>query len=248
MESDVVRNETVETELTMDTVMRDDSDEEDAQQEYLFQDIEDEEESAIRKRFSSDSIPTMLLGKLGDILILHFAFLVCSLPIITVGASLSATCYVGMKMASGIDGFVLSNFFKAFKENFKRSTLYWLLSVMAGGAIWFSYRYWAAVGGMLGMMLGCVSVILAILLGMTMLYVFAVQAKFYNTVTATVKNAFLMSVRHLHITILMVVCLAFFLYLVVNFSVMQAIGAVTGAGLLGLVFGKLYDIVFTSYE
>lgn len=215
-------------------------------EEDLFRDIEDEEHSA-KKRFSSDTIPTMLLGKLGDILILHFAFLICSVPIVTIGAALSATSYVGMKMASGMDGFVLSNFLKAFKENFKRSTLYWMICVIAGVLIWFSYRYWGTIGGMIGLVLGSVSVILAILLGMTMLYVFAVQAKFFNTFTATIKNALFMSVRHLHITILMVLCLAFFLYLVINFSVMQALGAVIGVGLLGLAFGKLYNIVFASY-
>ncbi len=219
----------------------------DDSEEELFREIEDEEVSA-KRRFSSDTMPTMLLGKLGDILILHFAFLVCSVPIVTIGAALSATSYVGMKMASGMDGFVLSNFFKAFKENFKRSTLYWLVCVIAGTLIWFSYRYWAAIGGMLGMVLGCVAVILAILLGMTMLYLFAVQAKFLNSFTATIKNALLMSIRHLHITILMVLCLTFLLYLMVNFSVMQALGAVTGAGVLGLVFGKLYNVVFASYE
>lgn len=216
-------------------------------EEDLFQDVEDEELSA-QKRVSSNAIPAILLGKIGDILILHFSFLICSIPVITVGAALSATSYVGMKMASGMDGFVLSNFFKAFKENFKRSTLYWMICVIAGVAIGFSYRYWTMIGGMVGTVLGSVSVILAILLGMTMLYVFAVQAKFLNTFTATIKNALLMSVRHLHITILMVLCLAFFLYLVINFSVMQALGAVTGVGVLGLVFGKLYNIVFASYE
>ncbi len=221
--------------------------EESEQGEELFQDIE-EEESVPRRRFSSDSIPTMFLSKLGDILILHFSFLICSLPLVTVGASLSAVSYVGMKMAAGMDGFVLSNFWKAFRENFKRSTLYWLVCVVANMAIWFSYQYWATIGGMIGMVLGCISVVLAILLGMTMLYLFAVQAKFYNTIKATVKNAFLMSIRHLHITVLMIVCLLFFLYLVVNFSVMQALGAVTGVGLLGLIFGKLYNIVFASYE
>lgn len=201
-----------------------------------------------KKRFSSDSLPTMLLGKIGDILVLHFAFLICSLPIITIGAALSATSYVGMKMASGMDGFILSNFIKAFKDNFKRSTLYWLLCMITAAAIGFSYRYWIAVGGAIGVTLGGVSVILAILLGMTILYVFAVQAKFLNTFNAIIKNAFLMSIRHLHITILMVLCLVFLLYLAINFSVMQALVAVMGVGLVGLVFGKLYNIVFASYE
>ncbi len=210
--------------------------------------LQEPEESGKTAAMRFDSLPTMLLSKLGDILVLHFACLICSLPVVTVGAALSATCYVGMKMADGMDGFVLTNFLKAFKDNFKRSTLYWFLCMIAMIAIWFSYRYWIAVGGAIGMVLGSVSVILAILLGMIMLYVFAVQAKFLNTFTATIKNAFFMSIRHLHITILMVLCLVFFCYLVVNFSVMQALGAVTGAGLLGLVFGKLYNIVFASYQ
>lgn len=243
MEDDIVKKDVVVQDDMMEQSILEDT----TTDELLFEGVE-EDESAERRHFASGSLPTMLLGKIGDILILHFAFLICSLPIITVGASLSATSYVGMKMASGMDGFVLGNFFKAFKDNFKRSTLYWLMCVVASMVIWFSYQYWAAVGGMIGMVLGSVSVILAILLGMTVLYVFAVQAKFYNTITATIKNAFLMSIRHLHITILMVICLAFFLYLVVNFSALQAIGSVMGAGLLGLVFGKLYNVVFASYE
>ncbi|MBO5088817.1 MAG: YesL family protein [Lachnospiraceae bacterium] len=220
----------------------------DEQLDDVFQELNEDDEVNSKKRFSSDSIPTMLLGKIGDILVLHFAFLICSLPIITIGAALSATSYVGMKMASGMDGFILSNFIKAFKDNFKRSTLYWLLCMIAAAVIWFSYRYWVTVGGAIGVTLGSVSVVLAILLGMTILYVFAVQAKFLNTFNATIKNAFLMSIRHLHITILMVLCLMFLLYLAINFSVMQALVAVMGAGLVGLVFGKLYNIVFASYE
>lgn len=205
----------------------------------------EEEES---KKFSAGNFGATFLGRVGDILILHFAFLICSLPLITIGASLSAAIYTGMKLAAGKEGYVLSNFFKGFKDNFKRSTLYWIIALLTGAGIWFSYGYWSAFGGTIGMMFSIIVIVLAFVWTMTMLYLFGVQAKFYNTIRATIKNAFLMSVRHFHITLLMVIILVVFVYLAVNFMPLQAIAAVSGAGILSIVFGKLYNIVFSSYE
>ena len=210
-------------------------------------DEEREKEEREAKRAKAQDSSTFLLGRIGDILILHFCILIGSLPIITMGASLTAGSYVGMKLASGMEGYVFRNFMKAFKQNFKRSTLYWLVCVVAALAIYNSYRYWMLSGGATGLVLGVTSVILAVLLFMTMLYLFAVQAKFENTFKATLKNAFLMSIRHFHITLLMIVIIVFMGYLMVEFVPMQAIGVVSGFGILSLAFGKLYNMVFNIY-
>ena len=39
------------------------------------------------------------LGKLADLMILNILFIVCSIPIFTIGASLTAMYYVTLKMA-----------------------------------------------------------------------------------------------------------------------------------------------------
>ena len=44
------------------------------------------------------------LGKLADLMILNILFIVCSIPIFTIGASLTAMYYVTLKMAENEDG------------------------------------------------------------------------------------------------------------------------------------------------
>lgn len=199
------------------------------------------------KMFSSESIYSAVLSKIGDVLILHFMTLFLCVPVITIGASVSAASYVGMKLAAGMEGNVASNFMKAFKENFKRSTVYFLLSAAVGLLIYFAFRYWMAIGGMAGSLFICITVMLAIIWIMINLYLFAVQAKFENTFTQTLKNALFMSVRHLHITILMILILFVYAYCVYVFRPLQAITAVAGFGIIYLIFGKCYNMVFQVY-
>ncbi len=207
----------------------------------------DEEEAKEKKNPFSDISATGVLNRIGDILLLHFAVLVCALPIVTIGASLTAGAYVGMKMAAGMEGGVLGNFIKAFKLNFKRSTVYYIIAVAAFFAIYMSFKYWTSMGGGIGSLMSCTSVCLAVLWVMFVLYIFAVQAKFENTFTGTAKNAVLMAIRHLHITILMVVIVLAVVYLFINFMGIQAIMAVAGFGILFYVLGKAYNTVFASY-
>ncbi|MBQ8318883.1 MAG: YesL family protein [Lachnospiraceae bacterium] len=205
----------------------------------------DEEED--KKRPFQNISATGVLNRIGDILLLHFAVLICSLPIVTIGASMSAGTYVGMKLASGTEGGVLGSFIKGFKENFKRGTIYFLTAVAGFFVIYNSYRYWMSVEGGIGKGMAYVSVGLAVAWVMFVLYVFAVQAKFENTLIATAKNAILMAVRHFHITALMVFVIAVAVWLFMEFMAVQALMAVSGFGIMLFVMGKLYNIVFKCY-
>ena len=222
----------------------DDSELEDDEYE---EDEEDYETQAMKAREKAGNMSTYMLNRTGDILILHFAFLICSIPIITIGASLSATAYVGMKLAAGEEGGVIGKFLKGFKDNFKRSTIYFLMAVASAALLVLAYKYWSAVDGMVGIVMSVTTIVLACTWVMTVLYVFAVQAKFYNTFSATLKNAFLMSIRHLQYTLLMVVIIAAFVYLITAMALTQALCAVTGAGVLGIMFGKIFNKVFANY-
>lgn len=215
---------------------------EDQQEEFDWGDEEEE-----KKRPFGDVSATGVLNRIGDILLLHFAVLICSLPIVTIGASLSAGAYVGMKLAAGTEGGVLSNFIKGFKENFKRSTIYFLMLVAGIFVIYISFGYWSALGGTTGALMGCLSVCLAVVLAMFGLYVFAVQAKFENALAATAKNAVLMAIRHFHVTALMVFIVGIACWLFVEFIAVQALMSVSGFGIMFYVLGKLYNMVFKCY-
>lgn len=232
----------VETELEKPQTKDIENDTSEEQAEFDWGDEEEE-----KKRPFQNISATGVLNRIGDILLLHFAVLICSIPIVTIGASMSAGAYVGMKLAAGTEGGVLGNFVKGFKENFKRSTIYFLTALMGFFLIYNSYKYWISVEGGIGSGMACISVALAATWVMFVLYVFAVQAKFENTLIATAKNAMLMAVRHFHITALMVFIIVVAVWLFMEFVAVQALMAVSGFGVMFFVVGKLYNVVFKCY-
>ena len=72
------------------------------------------------------------MGKLWDALVLNILWMVCCIPLVTVGAATTAVYYVALKLARDEEGYVISSFFKSFKENFRQATALWL--VLAAGA------------------------------------------------------------------------------------------------------------------
>ena len=61
-----------------------------------------------------------------DYLLLGLLAFLCSLPVITLGASATAFYAAGLKMQNGEGGALYSMFFSTFRSSFKRSTLLWL--------------------------------------------------------------------------------------------------------------------------
>ena len=81
--------------------------------------------------FSSDGWFSRFFGTLGDIIIVNILFILCSIPIVTMGASMSAMYFTLLKkQRTGENGGVVKLFFKGFKDNFKQSTISWLLFLL----------------------------------------------------------------------------------------------------------------------
>ena len=83
--------------------------------------------------FNVDNPIWKFIGNLADFFLLSVFWLICSLPIITIGASTSALYYTTLKMASNQDGYTVSSFFSSFKMNLKNGILMWcpLLLILA---------------------------------------------------------------------------------------------------------------------
>ena len=77
--------------------------------------------------FNYDNPVWRFIGKFWDVLILNVLWLVCSIPIVTIGASTTAMYYVTLKLARDEDGYTIRSFFKSFKENFRQATVIWLI-------------------------------------------------------------------------------------------------------------------------
>lgn len=199
------------------------------------------------KIFGLDSPFFNLMSKLGDLMLLNLMWIVCSLPIVTVGASTTALLYTGMKLAKGRDGYVVRNFWSAFKSNFKQSTIIYLILLVLGGAFGFSAWYWMHQESNVCQILTLVSVAILIVWLLEVLFVFAVQAKFENTIGNTMKNALIMAVQNLPITLLCLVAWGLLLGLNYTFVVANVLTLVIGIGTVGWLLGMFYNLAFRRY-
>ncbi len=79
------------------------------------------------------------LRKITDILILNIICFICCIPIVTIGAALTAKYYVAMKLSKDEESGVLVPFFVAFRDNFKQSTLVWLIQMVVTALVGFDW-------------------------------------------------------------------------------------------------------------
>ena len=74
------------------------------------------------------------LRVLCDLMVLNVLWLICCIPIITVGPATSALCCVSLKLARGEPTATVRTFFEALKQNFVRALLLGLIG-LAGFAV-----------------------------------------------------------------------------------------------------------------
>ena len=74
-----------------------------------------------------------------DLIILNLCFLIGSIPLITAGASLTALYTVCLKMVRNEENGIFTGFWKAWKANFRQSTLAWILILPVIGLMVFEH-------------------------------------------------------------------------------------------------------------
>jgi uncharacterized membrane protein YesL len=141
---------------------------------------------------------------LADIMILSLVWLVCSIPLVTIGASTSALFYVTTRRIANREGYILRDFWKGFKTNFKRATVIWLLLVLLVLILVFNILNIGVVGNMAVFMLP-LQICFLIEAALISTYLFPLTARFDMGVKQTLKSAFFMANRHLPTSITCVV-------------------------------------------
>lgn len=82
----------------------------------------------MNRLFTPDGPVISFCAKLADLMLLNILFLIACVPVITIGAAVSAMYYVTLKMVIyKEDNHVLRTFLRSFAQNFKKSTAAWLI-------------------------------------------------------------------------------------------------------------------------
>ena len=204
--------------------------------------------SVMGKLFDLDSPLFSGLNKLADLIYLNILTMICCIPIITIGASMTALNYVALKIVRNEEGYITRAFFKSFKQNFKQATVIWLLllliaGVLAGDVFIFSYSTLTFPAWM-----RIALAVVAFILVFAMMHVFPVLARFENSIKQTLKNSLYMGILSLPKTILMMVCWA--VPIVISIFFFQAFPIVFALGISGPTFvcALLYNKTFKRFE
>ena len=80
--------------------------------------------------FGNDSLFGRIFGTLGNMITVNLLFIVCSIPVITFGASFTSMYYALLRNLKYGDSSLIRDFFSSFRQNFRQSTLSWLISVI----------------------------------------------------------------------------------------------------------------------
>lgn len=151
--------------------------------------------------FNMDSRLWRFFDYVGDLAILNLLFIVTSIPIVTIGAAVTAMDSVFFKRKEKRTDDVKKEYIRDFKANFKNSTIIWLIFLVFVFTCGLNFVYISntdpANRGFLMVLLGA---ILGVMF-MTVLYSFALLARFDNDWLTTVIKAFVIGVMSLPYTI-----------------------------------------------
>lgn len=197
----------------------------------------------MRGASQGDSSILDLISKVSDVIILNFMILLGCLPIVTIGASLTAGHFAALRIRRG-EGSVWADFCRSFKENFKQATIIWLLFltviVCAFALLWFFGKQSVGVS--------ILSVLLFILVFVLSLWVFPVLSKFVNTTGNIVRNGAILCVRYFFRTLAMIIGTMMPVILLVASIYALPLVLLCGGSLPIYISAMLYDKVFFTLE
>lgn len=149
----------------------------------------------------SDNNPVLrLLSLLADLMILTLQWIVACIPIVTVGAATTALCSCAMKRYTE-EIRLFRDFWEAFRKNFLQATVLWIvvlaLLVSVAADLYLVFFTPFDPGTVVKMFL----LMLVFVAAMVISYIFPLQAFFVNPVGQTLKNAVLLSVMYLPVSV-----------------------------------------------
>lgn len=158
--------------------------------------------------FSYESRLSQIALRLAYGCYLNLLWLVCSLPIITVGASTTALYAVTLKIARNEEGNITTQFFRAFVRDFRQATTLWLvvlaLSLLLGCDIYVLFHLRASTTGALAIVLTlalAILIVACLALGIVLMYIFPLVASVKNTNFSMLRNSLLIGTHYLFCTI-----------------------------------------------
>ena len=137
------------------------------------------------------------VDKFGDMFCLNLLFVISCIPIITIGAAITALYSYSLKMVKNEESGVWKGYWKAFKDNFKPATKVWIVLLLFAALLYGEFFLSFCVTGLALSVVLAIMAIEAIYLSFVIPVIFPLIARYENTTRNYFRNSFLISISHL---------------------------------------------------
>lgn len=146
--------------------------------------------------FSIDSPAGKFVIRICDLIFLNVIYILCCIPVFTMGAANTALQYVVLKMVRDENDGVLREFFSSFRRNFRQSLP--LTGIWLGSGLFIITNIYVFAHWDFGIWNGGIYILyIALALHFALFaYVFPVFARFDNTVKNTLRNSRILAMQY----------------------------------------------------
>ena len=127
---------------------------------------------------------------------LNVLYIILCIPVVTIGWAPSALFEVCLPYADHEKGYLLKDFFKALRKNFRQPTLGFLALAVPILLLFYSGNFWLHLGSIMNLIIGIVSFFLCAYFVLALIYFCALQGRFNTTLKQSLKNALLLPIAH----------------------------------------------------
>lgn len=198
--------------------------------------------------FNPNNMFFRFMGRISDLMILNFLWIVFSIPIITIGASTTALYYVTLKLIDEKEGYLFISFFKEFREKFKRATIIWSIIICIFFVIGVNLTFWIRYKNIAGYVPMSIMLFIFFTFLITEVYIFPVLSKYNKSIKETIKYAFIISMKHLPYSIIIILIGSIFLVINLLFPLAILFMIFVGFAFCALLNCYLFKVVFKKND
>lgn len=148
------------------------------------------------KLLKEDGFVHRIMWGLYDLIILNLIWILCSIPIISIGASTTALFYCVGKIIRGEDLQVLRDFIKSFKANFKEASVVWLILIIAYFFIYTNFIFFSSYRVTLARVIAYAQLPLFIVVLFISILIFPILSRYNVSILKGFQVSLILSVKY----------------------------------------------------
>lgn len=155
--------------------------------------------------FGADGLLVNFLTKFGQLVMLTVVWIICCIPIITIGPAVSALYYAVMKSVRKDVGYPVKEFFRSFKRTLRDGIIFTVIYLLWAVLVYVNVQYLANVpGGMSHLFMIYAYIVLVALSAGLACYLFPALSRFNVNRSRLVKMALYMTLSRFPLTVVLV--------------------------------------------